>query len=224
MKTYLPDIYTAPPFMSVLTNLFFQCQLKDDWKEWEKKCENGATYRGWKDDMSVLRFLCWRLPCCDSVAQCERLLLFWLFILLQEREARVRRTFWLLTFEAEAWLLSRGLMRQPKAMQVRTRPATIRIAYSHPSAVISLKRSSHIYVCSRAAVTQKFDSKSQRCRCIGLSTNKVSLLLNRCPLPLPCVRIDLWQFLRKFFFARQRRKVTSHFCLTAPSPSLHRQS
>ena len=43
------------------------------------------------------------------------------------------------TFEAEAWLLSRGLIRQPKAMQLRTRQAVIRIAYSHPSAVINLK-------------------------------------------------------------------------------------
>ena len=42
------------------------------------------------------------------------------------------------TFELDAWVLSRGFMRHPKAMQVRTRHAVIRIAYSQPRAVISL--------------------------------------------------------------------------------------
>ena len=54
------------------------------------------------------------------------------------------------TFDAEAWLLSRGLMRQPKAMQVRTRQAVIRIAYSHPSAVINLKF--HIWVMTEVEI------------------------------------------------------------------------
>ena len=50
----------------------------------------------------------------------------------------------LYTFELDAWVLSRGFMRHPKAMHVRTRHAVIRMAYSQPSAVISLG-DDHIY-------------------------------------------------------------------------------
>ena len=122
------------------SNLVFVCELERDcWWEWCSEI-GWMSYWGCQDGVTIGRIL---VTFSLSMGHCQGLCLVRrIGVVLQIIDCFVSQ--WLLSLTLESdfgwdWVPSRGRIRQPKRMQVRTMQPVIKIAYSHPSFVISLR-------------------------------------------------------------------------------------